>query len=311
MERLQIPIVKAALFLAARIPERSFLKLGKLLGLFWFYVVRYRRTLVMHNLTIAFWGEKPESELRAIARDNFIHYGLGIAEFLRFPLLTREALDNKIVIHGFDHFQAAKEKGRGVVVIMGHYGNWDMLAVSQAILGVGAHIVTRVAKNNVANNYWMKIRADKGVRFLSERNSIFSILKLLKANGVVGLLMDQCMHGSMGIWVEFFGREARTMKAPAWLALKTGCAVVPINNYRENGRHHVVIHPVLEWIPNDDEDAAIRLNTQRYNDVLERFIRERPSQWLWIHRRWKQRRLPAEPIQPSNACQASSFDPVN
>jgi len=81
----------------------------------------------------------------------------------------------------------------------------------------------------------------------------------------------------MGIWVEFFGREARTMKAPEWLALKTGCAVVPINNYRENGRHHVVIHPALEWIPNDDAAEAIRLNTQSYNDVLERFIRERPA----------------------------------
>ena len=289
MERLQILIVKAALFLAASIPEKTFLNLGKLLGLFWFHGIRFRRGLVMHNLRMAYRGEKTECELLAIARDNFVHYGVGMAEFLRFPLLGREALEEKIVLHGFEHLQAAIDRGRGVVVIMGHYGNWDMLAVSQALLGVGAHIVTRPAKNSVANEYWMKIRTEKGVRFIADRKSIYSILKLLKANAIVGMLMDQFMGSSMGIWVNFFGQEARTMKAPAWLALKTGCAVVAIDNYREGTRHHCVIYPALEWIPNDDEDEAIRLNTQNYNDVLERFIREHPSQWLWIHRRWKPR----------------------
>lgn len=271
------------------IPERASIAIGKGLGLFWYTFIRYRRALVIDNLTQAFKDEKSHEEILAIARKNFMHYGLCLAESLRAPLLTKETFRDKIIITGLEHVENALKQGKGAILFCGHYGNCDMMAIGQAMEGVNAHIITKTVKNKVIDAVWTDIRKSKGVSLLPNKKTGFSILKLLKKNEAVVLIFDQHRPGTMGIRVNFFGRPARTMRAVATLALKTGCAVIPANNWRdENNIHHAEAGEAIPLIRKESEEETIRENTQRYNDILESYIRQHPEQWLWIHRRWKE-----------------------
>jgi Kdo2-lipid IVA lauroyltransferase/acyltransferase len=288
MVNIQIFLIKIVLFIFQSVPERYSLKFGEYLGLFWFKVIRYRRKLVLDNLKQAFKNEKTDAELLEIAKKNFIHYGISFAEFLRFPLYKPETLLSKGSYVGINNIREALKKNKGLIIICGHYGNWDLMSIYQALLGVDAYIITKRAKNETIDNFWQKIREEKGVKFLSSKNSIFDIIKLLNENNTIVLIFDQHMPGRMGIKVNFFDRSCCTMKSVAFLALKTGCSVIPVFGHRdENNHHHFEIDTEIPLVIGENEDDTILKSTQNYNDILEAFIRKHPEQWLWIHRRWK------------------------
>lgn len=285
---VQIRLIRFLLWLGRVVPEKAMSRGGDMLGLLWFHVVRFRRELAMDNLRQAYRGEKTETEMREIVRRNFMHYGRCLAEVLRFPSMTVESLRERIVAEGFEHVDEAKRRGKGIIVITGHFGNWDFFAVAQALLGMGGHIITRTARNQVVNDFWMGLRKEKGVKFLPDRNAIAGILRALKANEPVGMIFDQAIGAPLGVRVNFFGRPANTMRAAALLAGRTGCAILVAENWRgDDGKHHFTIHPEIPFERRDDEEETIRVNTQRYNDALEAIVRKRPEQWLWIHKRWK------------------------
>jgi len=289
MQKPLILIAKFILFFFKIIPERASLAIGKAAGLCWFSIIRFRRSLVIDNLTQAFKNEKSREEILAIARKNFIHYGLYFVELTRIPLLTEETLHKKVIFTGLEHVKDALKHGKGAIILCGHYGNWDVMAVAQAMEGMHAHVITKNIKNKAVDTIWNDIRKSKDVSFLPNKGTGFSILKLLKKNETIALIFDQHRPGSMGIRVNFFGRPARTMKAAAMLALKTGCVVIPVNNWRdEKNIHHVEVEEPIPFIQKENEEETIRENTQRYNDVLESYVRQHPEQWLWIHRRWKE-----------------------
>ena len=277
MQKLQLLLIKTILVCFQVLPEGSCYFLGKALGLFWFHIVRYRRSLVFDNLRQAFRDEKNEKEI----------YGISFIEFLRLPMLKKEDLKKKLVTSGTQLIDKALEKKRGLIVVCGHCGNWDFMSIAQALLGYNAHIITRRAKNKSIDMYWQKIREEKGVRFLQDRNSIFSILKVLKKNEPICIVIDQHMGGNMGVRVKFFNRPASTMRAVALLARKTNCPVLPIYSWREERTHYFKVYPEIELVNGENDEETIVLTTQKYNDSLEKFIRKHPEQWLWIHRRWK------------------------
>ena len=287
MARLQIFLIRMVLLVFRILPENTAMCLGRWIGLLWFHVIRYRRRLVMTNLRLAFSHEKTEDQIRETARKNFIHYGLYLAEFLRLPGMSEKALEEKIRILDVSHIQTALSKGKGVIVICGHYGNFDLMAIAQSMAGFDSHIITKKIRNKTVNDYWQGIREAKGVNFLPKKNAMFTILRLLKKNNIVVMIFDQHMGKNKGVRVNFFNRPASTMKAVAMIALKTGTPVVPIFNWREDNRHYLTSGPEIPLVQGTSKEETIRLSTQRFNDVLEAFIRKHPEQWTWIHRRWK------------------------
>lgn len=285
--KLQIFLIRLVLYLFQKLPEGVALTLGKWLGLFWFHVVPYRRRLVIDNLKKAYQGEKNGLEIRALARKNFIHYGLYLAEFLRLPGMSHTELLDKIAIQETRHIHTALSKGKGVIVICGHYGNFDMMAIAQSLAGFDCHIITKKIKNKNIDLFWQKIREEKGVKFLPKKESAFSILKLLKQNKIVVMIIDQHMKKNKGVKVRFFNRPAWTMKAVAMIALKTGSPVVPVFSWREGYKHLLTSGPEIPLVKGASSDETLLLSTQKYNDVIEGFIRKHPEQWIWIHKRWK------------------------
>jgi Kdo2-lipid IVA lauroyltransferase/acyltransferase len=285
--KFQILLIKIILFFFRILPEEFSYAFGKALGLTWFYIIRYRRNLVIDNLKKAYRNEKTNKEIYNIAKENFIHYGISFIEFLRFPLLRKEDLKKKLVTSGDELIDRALKKKKGLIVICGHCGNWDFMSIAQALLGYNAYVITRRAKSKSVDMYWQKIREEKGVRFLQDRNSIFSILKVLKKNEPVCIVIDQHMGGKMGVRVKFFNRPASTMRAIALIAKKTGCPVLPIYSWREKRTHFFKVYPEIDLVYGSSDEETIKLTTQAYNDSLEAFVRKHPSQWLWIHKRWK------------------------
>lgn len=287
MYKLQIAFIKLILVFFQKLPEKTALNAGRNLGLFWFHIIRYRRNLVFDNLKKAYRDEKNEEEIYQIARKNFIHYGINLIEFLRLPKLQPEDFSQKINILDTKSIETALKKRKGVIAILGHYGNWDMAAIAQAYAGFDCHIITKTAKNKSIDEFWQNIREEKGVHFLPKKNSIFTIFRLLKKNKIVVMIFDQHMGGNKGIKVNFFNRPASTMRGVALIAMKTGTPVVPVYIWREKGIHYYKTGPEIPLEKGASKEETIRRSTQKYNDTLEAFVRMHPEQWTWIHKRWK------------------------
>lgn len=287
MYSIQVWALKLILLVFQCIPEKMAMAIGKGMGLFWFHIVRYRRNLAFQNLELAYGNEKNKRELYRIARENFIHYGLNLIEFLRLPSFTDSDFKRTINIRNTRSIDRALKKGKGVILVLGHYGNWDMAAIAQARAGFDCHIITKKAQQRSVDAFWQGIRKDMGVQFLSTEGSAFKILKLLKKNKIVVMIFDQRLRGKRGILVKFFNQPAITMRAVALIAKKTGSPVIPVFIWREKNEHIYESGPEIPLIQAGSEDETMRLSTQRYNDVLEAFIRKHPEQWLWVHDRWK------------------------
>ena len=271
-----------------RLSEPAALRLGRGLGLFWHDVVRHRRGQVRQGLHQAFGQELSSHEQHRLGRDNFAHYGVVLSEFLRLPLLDDQSLLDRFEITGLEHVHQARARGQGLIVLTAHVGNWEWLAAAQAALGLDIAIITRHAHQDGVDRYWQDLRRRRGIRFFDAYGSLPALIRHLRDGGAVGMSIDQNEGGNSGARVDFFGRESGTVKAPALLSARTGAPVIMALSWRdEDGRHHAHFSDEIPPVEGRDLTDTVNLTTRHYNRLLEDFIRQHPSQWTWVHRRWK------------------------
>ena len=242
----------------------------------------------MDNLKIAFGTEKDEQALRAIARRSYQHLGRSLAELARVMVSSPEWIMGSVKTEGLDHFLDAQKKGRGVLYLTAHLGNWELMALAHSLQGYPINVVARPVDNPLLEDVLFRLRTRWGNQVIKKGGALREVLKLLKAGGTVGFLLDQNVAADQGVFVNFLGRPACTHKTLALLALKTGAVVLPVFTFREsrNG-HRMIIEPpvLLEETGNVERDVV--LNTQKFTALIESYVREHPDQWLWVHRRWK------------------------
>ena len=276
--------------LLAKIPRNWLYALGTSLGwLIW--ALRIRRGVVMSNLRLAF-PEKGEAEREAIARATYLNLGRMIPDFLRVPYLSKAELERLFVYEGWDGFEKAKAAGKGIVACTGHFGNFDLLAAAQTLRGIPITMITRQMGKSGANDLWREARRRAGVEDLvvSKGETLKAATRALKGGRVLGYVIDQNQHQRHAIFPTFFGVPAATSATPAWLALRTGAAVIfTLAIPLEDGRHKVVVEGPLEVPRTGDREADVLAFMQDLNDRLERYVRLHPERWYWLHRRWKTR----------------------
>lgn len=250
-----------------------------------------RRGVVMGNLRLAF-PEKTEAERRAIARATYLRLGRMIPEFLRVPSLTKEQAEALFVYEGWEGYERAKAAGKGVIACTAHFGNFDLLAAAQTLRGVPVTMITRQMGKSGANDLWRDARRRSGVEDLvvQKGETLKAAMRALKEGRNLGYVIDQNQPRRRAIFPTFFGVPAATSATPAWLALRTGAAVVftlaiPLGD----GRHKVIIEGPLEVPRTGDREADVLAFMQDLNDRLERHVRAHPDCWYWLHRRWKTR----------------------
>lgn len=273
----------------AILPHRVSLKAGEILGLLLFYAWRKRSNIAIENLTKTVDVSPPflEQSVKSTVKQVFMNMGRSAAEIAKIYFGCARKIIDSVRIEGIEHFQAARAKGKGVLFITGHCGNWELLAIAASVKLAPVAIVARPLDNPYLNRLVERVRKSYGNSVLHKRGALKSILRTVKNNGCVGILMDQAVIPEEGCVIEFLGQGAWTTKMPALVARKTGAAVLPAFISRERRSHTITIYPEVALSDRSDMDSAIKADTQTFSRFIEDFIREHPTEWLWIHRRWK------------------------
>lgn len=261
--------------------------LGSTLGALLFRLDRGRRRLARDNIARALPELAPRSG--RIARAAFRHLGATLCDAVSATRLGLEGLCRRLTLVDWEHAARCLEPGRGVFFMTAHLGSWEMAAHPVGIYGGGLHVVARAADNPLLDREFDRLRGRYGNRTIAKRGAARQILRVLQAGGRVGILIDQRVRLREGIELPFFGRPALTTTLLAKLSLRTGAPVVPCFCFLEpGGRYRLEVHPpVLPEVGGDDPAIAL---TRRYLEITETEIRRHPTEWMWMHDRWK---LPA------------------
>jgi KDO2-lipid IV(A) lauroyltransferase len=192
---------------------------------------------------------------------------------------------------GLEHFLAAQARGKGVLIVTGHLGAWELSSFYHSLMGYSMGMVIRRLDNRRLDDYVNRIRCLHGNRVLHKDDFARGLLTAMRAGETVGILMDTNMRPPQGMFVEFFGHQACTASGLARVALKTGAAVLPGFMVWEAAERKYVLRfgPELEFTCSGDAEADAQAATQLCASATEEWIRRYPDQWLWIHRRWKTR----------------------
>ena len=270
---------------------------GLAISLAWvIYLLHGRlRRVGMRNLELAF-PEKSRSQRRRILRRAFTSLGRQLAEVCLFPRYTRENVSQVILYDGFENYERAHSRGKGVLYLTAHIGAWELSAFAHSLQGHPLKIVMRGLDNPYLDALIQRYRTLHGNSVVDKDNFVRGLLAAMKAGETVGILMDTNMTPPQGVFVNFFGIPACTASGLARIALRTDAAVLPgftvwdpvLRKYR------LRFEPALKLIRTQDEQADVVANTALFTRVIEDCVRRYPEQWLWVHRRWKTR-PPGEP----------------
>ena len=246
-------------------------------------VPRLRR-VAMRNLSMAM-PERTTDEHERIVDGVFRSVARVAVSFSRFPRITKSNIHEWIRYEGYEHFEEALGRGKGVLFATAHLGNWELSAFAHALLSKPMHVVVRPLDNRRIDALVEKRRAGSGNHIVGKKDFARSILRALKNNEAVGILVDQNAALSEGVFVNFFGVPACAGVGFAKLAAHSGAAVIPgFALWSEEERKYILRFYAPLPVTGD---AAI--DTQALHAQLESVIREYPDQWVWLHRRWKTR----------------------
>jgi KDO2-lipid IV(A) lauroyltransferase len=242
------------------------------------------RRVAMGNLAMALPQTDPRDRKR-IADGVFRSIARLLVAFARFPRLNRGNVGRWIRYEGFEHFEQAIRRGKGVLFATAHLGNWELSAFAHALMAAPMHVVVRPLDNPRIDALVARRRMLSGNHLIEKKDYVRGILQALSANEAVGILIDQNASLDSGVFVDFFGIPACAGTGFAKLAAHTGAAVIPgFALWSEPERKFV-----LRFYSEVRISGDLQADTARLQAVLESVVREYPDQWLWIHRRWKTR----------------------
>jgi KDO2-lipid IV(A) lauroyltransferase len=289
--RLEYAAVVALRGTLAVLPHGFVRAMGAGVGMLFYALDTKHRRVAITNLTQSFPTRSP-SEVRAIARAMFRHFGRLLFEMLKFSTLSPSAMMQRVEFEGEDRARLAYGQGRGVLFFTGHFGFWELHAIVHGLQLRPIGVLARALDNPHLNTLLENVRGRTGNTVIYRQGAVRRVLKTLAAGEGVAMLIDQHMHSADAIWVDFFERPAATTSTLAVLALRTGAPVVPVFAMPVGrGRYRMIYEHAVEP-PAGEGPEAVSEFTQRCTDVLEMYVRRNPELWLWMHRRWRDAPVP-------------------
>jgi KDO2-lipid IV(A) lauroyltransferase len=269
MQRLPLPIARQLAGLTARILDLAIPKL---------------RRVAETNLSFALPDFSAEQR-RKIIDGTFRGVGRILLALARAPRITPANVNELISYEGLEHYQAAKQSGKGVLVATAHLGNWELSAYTHAFMTEPMHVMVRPLDNPLIDALVERRRALSGNHLIYKKDAARNVLKALRANEAVGILIDQNAAAAEGVFVNFFGKQASANAAFVKFAYHSGAQVIPgFAFWAEEQQRYI-----LRFYPRIPMSGDVTEDTQRIHSFLEQVIRQYPDQWMWIHRRWKTR----------------------
>jgi len=262
--------------------------MGNCLGSMFYRCSKRYREVALKNLRAAYGAEMSEAEIRSIAREVFRHFAREALQFFYVLSLSKDQVDAAVELVDREKLDHALAQGKGCIILTGHYGNWEMLARKLVISGYKVNVIARDSDDPGITGITTRIRESGGYRVFDRDQPIIGAYRALRGNEILGILPDQ--NEGNGVFVDFFSRPAGTATGPAVLSLKSGAPIVPVFcESLGNGRYRAVVHSPIEFAPTGNEEADIAELTRLVNAAIEAEVRRNPSQWLWLHDRWKSR----------------------
>lgn len=262
---------------------------GRCIGRVAYYIDGKHRRLSLENIRMALGKEKSPQELKRIIKENYCHIAQSGFEMLR-ALEYGKRYAHLLAIEGKENLDRALAKGKGAIGIMGHIGNITLLLRKIANEGYPASVIAKDPKDELVARFMQELRDRSNMgtvppkpKSLVAKRSLTS----LKRGELLIIPIDQ-NAGKEGIFVDFFGRPASTPAGPVIFAQRTGAPLVPMYIIREGRkRHRLIIEAEIPLVNTENKEEDLITNTQRLTRVIERYVRKYPSQWWWMHNRWK------------------------
>lgn len=288
-KKVERVFTRTALWIVVTITRRLSMsaarRLGERIGMLLYLTQKRYRGVAMKNLNLVYGAEISEAVRKEMARDVFVHFGRMALEFLKLPALSLQELDSMVQVQGESNLKAALEKGNGGLIITGHFGNWEVIARWLALHGYKMSVIARRANDPVADKLLQGTRQDGGTQVYLRGNSVKAVLQCLKRGELVGILPDQ---NAGDITAPFFGMPTGTTNGPAVIHLRTGAPIIfTWCSVAEDGKFHLLFEePVV--VPSSGNKEADEVSVMTLvNAHLEAQIRSQPTQWLWLHDRWR------------------------
>lgn len=258
-----------------------------------YYVVPSERKKTIAHLTKVFGNQYSPEKIREMAKEVFINLARNMVDAFRISQLTPENIDQLIQYEGLEKIDSVLQRGKGCLLITGHIGNWELLGAFVSLKGyplsvIGAPIYDPRLDKMVVNN-----RKASGAQFIARGSATRQIIRALKNNELIGILIDQDTKKVAGELVDFLGHKAYTPVGPVEIAYKFDCPLVPIAiHIKKDNTHFVEVGDeiILKWTNNHEQDRIN--NTQRCSKAIEHFILQHPTQWVWMHKRWQTKKKP-------------------
>jgi KDO2-lipid IV(A) lauroyltransferase len=287
-------LIRKAMLSGSRIPRKLLTRLAHPIGTFWYAADRYHRDIALSNMINAFPGEMTASQCRRIVQKNFIQLTRVALELPSLFRLDRRNLESYAGFCGENHLRAALTGGKGVLFLTAHLGNWELMALATPLkFDFPVHVLVRPLDHKPLDAIFKEIRTLTGNRIVDKDNSAGLVRELLRRNQIVAILLDQNASWYEGVYVPFFGRTACTNKGLALFALRYGATVLPAFNVRQkDGRYKIMFEPPVNLVRTGDIGRDVVENTRIFNEIIEKYIRMAPDNWLWVHRRWRIKDIP-------------------
>lgn len=282
--------VSSLSFLAFYTPASVRHFFAQIMAILLFDIMGFRKKVMLENLQRAM-PELAPHEQRRIARRCIYEQAEALFDFLILPRLDQAWLQKNVEFIGFENWQNANAKGKGVLLLSLHMSNGDFGINLMSMKGMPIHLISKKFAIKFLNDFWFAVRGGHGTKFIDPhgKTTAFDILKVCRNKETVIFVIDQYMGPPYGVPTKFFNIETGTAYGLALFAKKTGAPVVPMHIRKDdqNKKWIVQFDPEIPQLEVEDKDQYLIQQTQAYNDHLEKIIRTHPDQWLWLHRRWK------------------------
>jgi Kdo2-lipid IVA lauroyltransferase/acyltransferase len=277
---------------AAFLPCAVTYRLGALAGLLIPRLIPKRRAVVLANIdkALPFMKAHPlwdpaQLDSAGLSRETFKNLGRSLMEISRLYHFRGKDIAN-IELRGREHFEAARAKGKGMICFSGHCGNWELMALAFGSLFGAGSVVARRQDNPYLNSMVASMRMRYRSQVIYKQGALRGILSALKKGNLVGILADQAVLPEEGALIDVMGLKAWASKAPVIIAQKSGAPLIPVFIHREGKRQVITFYPEHVF-SGDMSEEGVRRETQALSRYVENFVVAHPTQWYWLHRRWK------------------------
>ena len=277
-------LLRAVVMVAGMFPPSATLRGGRWLGRLLQVLDRTHRRVAVKNLERS-RGMCPPDEIPEFVGRVYEHVGRSIVEMMMIPKLL-DRLGTLVRLERFHVVDDVRRLGKGMITIIGHLGNWELIGLAVGAAGHPLHSLARPIENPRVDRYLNRFRTQTGQKIISKYEALGEMIRVIRKNEILIVQVDKDAR-KHGIYVDFFGRPASTHRSPAILSLKYGTPIVVANIFRDEGIHHCILSdPILPDAFRGRPDP-VRALTQAYTEKFEECVRAHPDQWFWLHDRWK------------------------